>query len=209
MHLPRCSTTVLVLWVASAIAHATAPAKTPADLIRSLIAAAQQGDTDTFLSGLTASSRKAVTDSFARQASVQQAQQAFEQALDARFGKAAPILPLPTEDLKVTLSRLAGAEILQSKPGPAGSMLLRVKTSIKGPSGTITTREDSLIVRQEGGGWKLVLGSPAEKQPGAKSILETFTKKVQNGEFKDRVSAMVALDSALLGTVGKKKEVSK
>jgi hypothetical protein len=195
---------ILVLVWTTALAYSAPLAKTPDDLIRNLINAAQQGNTDDFLAGLTSSSRKAVADSFLRQRELDAAQQAFQQALDERFGKGAPTLPSSPEDLKSAIGRLAGAELVEKAPAPGGGMKLRVKTSVKGTGGVVATRDETLLARQEGGAWKLVLVSPPEKQPGSKSILEDFTKKLKAGEFKDRMAAMIALDNALRGATARK-----
>jgi len=199
--------TFLLLGVPT-LAYAGTPAKTPEELIRNLITAAQQGNTDDFLAGLTMSSRKALEGAMARRAAVDAANQAFRQALDERFGKGAPVLSSPPEDLKSAISRLADAEVVEKKPAPAGGVHLRVKTSIKGAGGPAVTHEETLLARQEGGAWKLVVISPPEKQPGSRAILEDYTKKVKAGEFKDRMAAMIALDNALRGSTPKK-EVAK
>lgn len=196
--------TTILLWVASSLAHAIAPAKTPDELIRNLATAAQQGNSDDFLAGLTASSRKAVIDSFANQAVLRDAQQSFQQALDERFGKGGKVLDAAPDDLKSAVSRLAAAEVLEKKPGPGGAVQLRVRASFKRPDGKTGTREDTLIALPEGGGWKLVLSfAPGAKlQSDSKAALERVTKQVKDGQFKDRTSAMVALANDLPGTRG-------
>jgi hypothetical protein len=196
--------TTLLLWVASSLAHAMVPAKTPDELIRNLVAAAQQGNSNDFLAGLTANSRKAVIDSIANQAVLREAQHSFQQALEERLGKGGEVLDAAPDDLKSAVSRLAAAEILEKKPGPGGTVQLRVRASFKQPNGKTVTREDTLIARAEGGDWKLVLSfAPGAKlQSDSKAALERITKQVEDGQFKDRTSAMVALANNLPGARG-------
>ncbi len=201
MHPIRWRPTTVIAWLLGAtFVHAATPAKTPEDLIGSLIAAARQGATDDFLANLTARSRKAVSESFARQAAVEEAQEVFRQAMDERFGKGAKTLLSAPDDLKSAISRLAGAEILEKKPGPGGTMSVRVKSSLEDPAGKVWTREDTLhLQREDGGAWKLEVAFPQERKPGSKAVLEEFTRRVKDGEFKDRTAAMVALSNALVG----------
>jgi hypothetical protein len=185
------------LWLAATFAQASAPAKTPEELMKNLISSAQQGNTETFLASLTTSSRKAVSDSFARQASVQTAQQAFQQALDEKFGKGGEVLSAPADDLKSAISRLTSAELLETKPGSGGTAHLRVKTTVKTANGKTLTKDETLLVKQEGGGWKLVLGFPQRQRPDSRSVLEKLTKEVKDGQLQDRTEAMIALSNAL------------
>jgi len=196
--------TTMLLWMASSLAHAIAPAKTPDELIQNLLTAAQEGNTEDYLAGLTANSRKAVIDSFASEAVLREAQQSFQQALDERFGKGSKILEADPDNIKSAISRLTAAEILEKKAGPGGTMQLRVRASFKQSDGKTVTREDTLIALPEGGGWKLVLSfvPGAKLQLASKAALERITKQVKDGQFKDRTSAMVALANNLPGTRG-------
>jgi hypothetical protein len=145
----RCAA-VTAICLAAAVAQASAPAKTPEELIRNLVAAAQQGNSDEVMASLTSSSRKALSDAFAHESAMRAAQQTFQQALDEKFGKGGKLLISPSDDLKTSLSRLAGAEVLETKPGPGGSAHLRVRTSLKVSDGKSATREETVLVRKEG-----------------------------------------------------------
>lgn len=177
---------------------AAGPAKEPDQLIQDLLKAAQKGDVDSFLSGLTEESRRAVQESYANQNSFLQALQEFEKALNEKFGEGEELLMDPPNDLKAAIARLASAEVMTQKTRPDGSIELRVKTSIKMEDGSTISREDPLIARQEGGGWKLWLGfAPDGKIAGEKiEAAQQLTQEVRAGKYKDRVSAMIALANA-------------
>lgn len=186
---------VTSILLAAAMAQASAPAKTPEDLVRNLTAAAQQGNSDEVMSYLTASSRKALTDSFASQAAMRSAQQEFQQALDEKFGKGGELLASPVDDIKTAMGRLGGAEVLETKPSTGGSVHIRIKASIKVPDGKSITREETLLAHKEGGGWKLVIGFPPHKD--AKAAFARATKEVKEGKYKDRNEAMIALANVI------------
>jgi hypothetical protein len=188
----------LFLWAVS-FADARSAAKTPADLVSNLVTAAHQGDVEGFLSGLTASSRKAMTQSFSDRESLRGEQQKFLKALDERFGKGAMVISAPEGDIRTALMSIVSAEVLEEKPGPGGTVQLRVKASLKGPDEKTVSREDTLIAQREGGAWKLVLGfAPDDRSTAdAKAAIERLTKGVVEGQFKDRMSAMISLSNAL------------
>jgi hypothetical protein len=188
-------TAVTAICLASALAQSSAPAKTPEDLIRNLAVAAQQGNSEAVMASLTASSRKALSDSFAQQAGLQAAQQAFQKALDEKFGKGGELLAPPADDIKTAMSRLAGAEVLETKPASAGSVHIRIKASVKGSDGKAATREETLLARKEGGEWKLVIAFPPARVD-SKAVFARLTKAVSDGQFKERNAAMIALANA-------------
>jgi len=179
-------------------ASANAPAKTPEQLIGNLLAAAHSGDTDGFLSLLAANSRDALTQSIANQAPARHAYETFLQALDSRFGQGTTMLSEPPDDLKTALSRLVEAQVLSQKPGEHGEVELRVKTTIKTPSGKTAMREETLLALQEAGGWKLVVGFPNDGALAAAEIAaaERITQEVRDGKYPDRQAAMIALADA-------------
>jgi hypothetical protein len=67
-----------------------APPKSPDQLISDLLTAAHAGDVNAFLALLTASSRDALTQSYANQASLQHASDAFVQVSTRVSAKARP-----------------------------------------------------------------------------------------------------------------------
>jgi hypothetical protein len=176
-------------------AAATTEAKTPDQLVANLIAAAHSGDVDGYLSLLTAGAREAMTQSVANQASLERAHQAFMEALNSRFGEGATVLSDPPDDLKTALGRLLEAQVLSQKATEKGAIELRVKTTLKTPSGKTSEREQTLLARKEGATWKLALGFPPDAASANQEIAaaERITQEVRDGKYPDRQAAMIAL----------------
>ncbi|MGH9495036.1 MAG: hypothetical protein ACRD3B_08575, partial [Candidatus Sulfotelmatobacter sp.] len=155
---------------------------------------------DELLSYLTASSRKALADSFADEAAMRGAQQEFQGALDEKFGKGGEVLASPVDDLKTAMARLGGADVVETKPASGGSVQIRIKATIKVPDGKSPTREETLLARKEGGSWKLVIGFAPHSDP--KAAFARATKEVKEGKYKDRNEAMIALSDAISKSLG-------
>jgi hypothetical protein len=181
----------------SILAAATPPARTPEQVLENLVQAAQKGDVEEVLSCMTADSRQAVTESFVRQAALRKAGESFRAALEARFGKGAEMLTAPPDDLATAVGRLAAAEIVAKTARPDGSVELQVKTSIR-QDGQMVTREERVHVVRERGSWKLSLGFAPDRNRAAQqeTAAEQIRQRIQQGEYKDPLSAMVALDQA-------------
>jgi hypothetical protein len=177
-----------------------APPKSPDQLISDLLTAAHAGDVNAFLALLTASSRDALTQSYANQASLQHASDAFVQALNARFGESTPVLSDVLDDLKGSIARLAEAQILNQKPLANGDVELRVKTTSKTPLGQ-AVREQTLVAHREGDGWKLVGGFHNDTALTADELkaAERIAQEVRDGKYPDRQAAMIALSDAWSG----------
>jgi hypothetical protein len=184
----------------------TSDLKTPDLLITNLAAAATRGDTQAFLAGMTDSSRKALEEAFSNRASLQQAQEHFQQALTERYGGGGPTLIARPMALSDVLRQLKGMEIIGRKPGNDGTTELQVKSKVETPSGMIVFQEDTLVAREEHGAWKIVgFGfSPAgmsqesiDRIKNRTKALEDVTKRVRDGSLKDRQSAMLALAQAV------------
>jgi hypothetical protein len=156
--------------LSAASASASTTSQTPEQLTKDLVAAGQAGDVDRFLALLTPDSRKALTDSFANQASLAKAQQEFQQALDMKFGEGTTTLSEPPDDLTTAIGRLVEVEVLGKKPGSRGEVQLQVKTSVKTMGGKLVSREDTLTTRQERGGWKLASGFAPDRAPAAERL---------------------------------------
>ncbi len=188
---------VMVLCVSAGLA-AGARAAAPEDLVKDLLAAAQSGDVDGFLSGLTTDSRQALIEAVAHQAALSRALEQFQQALDERFGAGAEMLASPPDDLQAALARFANAEVIGQREAPDGAVELHVKTSLKTGNGETITREEMLVARQEDGAWKLVLGFAANGKLAAErgAAAERIVQEVRDGKHKDRLSAMIALANA-------------
>jgi hypothetical protein len=190
---------VFTLWCSTSV-EAAEPAGTPAGLVQAQLAAARRQDVDGFLAGLTSSSRQALTEAIARRAALDESQRHFREALDQKFGAGPVMLVEPPEDIRTALSRLAAAEVVGQTKNPDGTVGLRVRTSIKGTDGKIVVRDEVLVARQENGAWKLVLGFTDGKfATQAYAVTRRMTERVRDGEFKDRVTAMIALDNGLSG----------
>jgi hypothetical protein len=72
-----------------------------------------------------------------------------------------------------------------------------VKSTFKADGGKTVEREDTLLARQEDGGWKLILGYPPRGVTAAqKAAAARVTREVRDGRYKDRLAAMVALANA-------------
>jgi hypothetical protein len=119
---------------------------------------------------LTADSQKAVTESIREQATLLKAEESFRAALDARFGTSAEMLADPPDDLTTAVGRLAGGSI----------------------------QDEKVRAVREQGSWKLSLGFAPDGKRTAQlaAAAEQIALRVQAGEFKDRLSAMVVLDHA-------------
>ena len=182
-------------------------AQTPEQLIQNLLEAARKGDVETFLTGLTAESRKAATDSFANEAALRQARDEFKKALDERFGAGATVIEDTPIDLKTAIARLASAEIVGRQSKPDGSVELKVRTSTRTDGGETVSREETQVVRREAGVWKLAVGfaPPGTIAAEWKAAFERITREVREGKYKDRIEAMVALDNSLTRREGSAK----
>ena len=176
---------------------AAAPPKTPDQLISDLLTAAHAGDVDAFLALLTASSRDALTKSYADQASLQKASDVFVQALNTKFGESETVLADVPDDLKASISRLGEVQILSQKPLPNGDVELRVRATSKTPLGQ-AVREQTVVAHRDGDGWKLIGGfhnDPAITADELKAA-ERITQEVRDGKYPDRQAAMIALSDA-------------
>jgi hypothetical protein len=190
------------LWCTTAV-DAAEPAASPASLVQAQAAAAQKQDVDGFLAGLTSSSRQALNEAVARRAALAEAHRDLRAALDEKFGQGTPTLAAPPDDLRAALARLAAAEVVGQSKRPDGSVELRVRTSIKPPTGKVVVRDEVLVARQEKGAWKLVLGfTDGKLATQAIAAIRRVTERVRKGDFKDRVAAMVAADDASSGKEG-------
>ena len=129
---------------------------------------------------------------------MQHAYETFLQTLNSRFGTGTTILSDPPDDLKTAISRLIETQVLGQKPGEHGDVELHVKTIIKNPSGQTSVREETLLVRQEAGGWKLAGGFPNDGALVAAQLAaaERITQEVRDGKYQDRQAAMIALSNA-------------
>jgi hypothetical protein len=197
--LPKSMAAVLLTWTPALLyANPQAQAADPAQVVQRMIEAARRGDVEEFLSGLTAESRKTVEESYAGSAALREARTAFDRALDERFGAGGKMLEEPPPDLKAAIGRLKGAEVLEAKPGPAGTTLLRVRTTLQVDESTVS-REDNLVLQKEKGAWRLALGFVPDggRLQEQKAAIERITAEVRGGAHKDRVAAMVALANAL------------
>jgi hypothetical protein len=185
---------------------AGARAAAPEDLIKDLLVAAQRGDVDGFLSGLTTDSRKSLTEAVAHQAALSRALEQFQQALDERFGAGTEMLASPPDDLPAALARFVNAEVIAQREAPDGAVQLQVKTSLKTGNGETITREETLVVWQEAGAWKLVLGFAANGKLAVErgAAAERIVQEVRDGKHKDRLSAMIALANAWMRQKGPK-----
>jgi hypothetical protein len=187
--------TLLSVWL---LATAIVNGQTADQVVKNLLTAAQNGDADRFLSGLTAESRRAVTESLAGEAELRTVGEDFRKALDETFGAGTGALAVPPDDLRAALGRLAGAEILRQERRPDGSLEVRVKTALKTEDGRTISQEETLVFRQERGGWRLALGLASDGRivTERKAAAEQIIKEVHEGRYKDRLSAMLALANA-------------
>lgn len=180
--------------------YASLNSLTPDQSIRNLVEAAQKSDVEGFLSGLTADSRRAVEESHSGEILILQKQEEFRKALDRQFGEGSDFISDPPDTLAATVKRLVSAEIVSQKQKPDGSAEVQVKSVFATESTETASFENTLVVRKEGGEWKLWLGFPAAGRDAAKTaaVVERLTKEVNEGKYKDRGSAMLELDKALM-----------
>jgi hypothetical protein len=171
---------------------------TPQQLVQTLATAAQNGDVERFLQGLSDDSRKRVLETFANQDQFVKALGEFRAALNERFGNADAPIEAPPDDLQKELQHFAGAEVTQSQEQRDGSVRLKVRTNLKQADGKTINVEQSLVARKEGGAWKVVLGIADNASVTAQRLAaaETVTKDVRAGKYQDRTAAMTALANA-------------
>jgi len=203
-HAARCVTAAAIVALtglctvtssASSKSAATAEA-----LVQQVLAAAQKGDVAGVLSCYTSESARVITESFADRAELARAMAEFQAALDARFGKGAEMLGEPVEDLKAAFGDLLGAEVVSKKARTDGSVELVAKVTVRTAEGKTGTREQRLLVRRQGGVWKLAPGfAPGVAAAASKAAITQAAQKVLSGEYSDRFAAMLALANALSG----------
>jgi hypothetical protein len=203
-----CTIVASLICGSSTFCQAAQPANTPDELIKYLAASASKGEVESFLGYMTEESRKAVQESFANRARLQEHQEQFQRALADRFGKTGLSVSAPNPDFQSYLSRLKAMEIIGRKLGADGSMELRVKSTVETGGGATVSQEDTLLVRRERGEWKLAGSSlateghekaMAERLARQTAALESVTKQVQEGKFKNRELAVSALAQAVSG----------
>lgn len=193
----------LLLLCATPYVRAGAPTD-PVQAVNAMLEAARKNDVEAFLSGLTADSRKALVASYAQQDATRQMERDFRDALDKRFGSGAPILETPPDTLGTAMARLTTATVVDQKPRSDGSAEVRVDTPVVAEGGERSMRTDTLVVRNEGGSWKLFLGFNTDEADasGRKAAAERVIKDVREGKYQDRFSAMLALANALASKEG-------
>lgn len=193
-----CQALVASLLFSPVLVFAGSEAKNADQLINKLLEAAQTGDVESFLSGLTMESRKRVVAAYAYQASIRKIQETFQDALNQRFGQGAEVLTSPADDLKVAIGHLASAEVISQTPRSDGCLALEVKTLLNMENGQTLSRPDTLLVCQEEGAWKLLLGfaGDGENARERKAAAERIIREVRDGKYHDRISAMLAMGNA-------------
>lgn len=191
-----------VLFVAvSASYMAAVKVDGPEALVAELQRAANDRDVESFLSYLTAESRRAVEASYAESVSVRNAQAEFEKVLDEKFGKGTEWIAdaEPADDLNTTITRISRVELLSKTETADGSVTLKVRTTIKTDGDRTTSFEETVGARQENGEWKLSLGFPETSfdSERIKKDIERIIGEVRTGKYDDRVAAMIAVDNAM------------
>ena len=157
-----CQALVASLLFSPVLVFAGSEAKNADQLSNKLLKAAQTGNVENFLSGLTMESRKRVVAAYASQASILKIQETFQDALNQRFGQGAEVLTSPPDGLKAAIGHLASSEVISQTPRSDGCVELEVKTMLKMENEQTVSRPDTLLVCQEEGSWKLSLGFAAD-----------------------------------------------
>jgi hypothetical protein len=189
---------VLPLLFLTPFATARDSAATPEQLIHKLAAAAKNGDTDAFLSHLTIESRKATEESLENQAALLRSRENLRRALTETFGEGRKKSTPPPGDFKSQLMRIDSFELLSAKPGPDGTLQLRIKTSLRIPAAQagekIAVHEDTFVARKQEDAWKLELNpGPSRAIVAEKAALDRVAAAVRRGEFRDGRSALLEL----------------
>jgi hypothetical protein len=206
----RVNKAITIAVMSAATAAQAFAASTPQQLVQALMETARKVDTEGFLSNLSSATRQALKDSEAAQDKLSQAQKTFEHSLDEHFGEGPPLqrhgAPDSEGGLKAVLARLVNLELLGAESKPPDQLELRIKTSSKNFAGRVMTEEGTFMAVKEGDEWKLVLTGIAEsaRQDAEKRTmaLDQVTKQVQDGAFKDRISALTALLKLERGQAG-------
>jgi hypothetical protein len=187
---------LLVLICQSAV-RAAEPPKTPEQLIDDLSSAAKGGDVDGFLANVVSGARSRMVEAIKVQVSLRAAQEAFFRATDEKFGKGPSFLISRPNDFASALKLIDSLELLDKRVAPDGTLQLRVKTSFRTTDYT-NSRIDTFTASMEDGGWKLWLPVGEHDHSGIETnALNRITAAVLKGEFKDRSSAVSALNQAL------------
>lgn len=197
--------------VAVLLGMAAVPSFAAADLqqlLQALVAAARKGDVQGFLANTSRASQRALAEAEAAQKKLDEAQKNFQAALDQRFGEGHGATSSAPRGRKTVLGRLVSLELLSVQQKSPDEALLRMKTSSKDTTGRVIAEEDTFTAVREGGKWKVVLTNLAEgaSQIAAAraDIFAQVTNQVRRGDFKDRVSAMVALANAERASMGRR-----
>src|SRR5713101_6583681 len=112
----RCAGVAALILIATPHIHAAATSQDADQLLQHLINAAKTGNTNDFLSDLTASSREAIIAAAASQAALDAAHAEFRAALEKRFGKSTSSSgAVGRDDLRAVIGRLSAVEVLSTK----------------------------------------------------------------------------------------------
>jgi hypothetical protein len=181
----------LVLFAIPAIA-----ASTPQQLIETLAQSAHRGNVEEFFANTTEASRHALADAQAAGTKMAEAKQRYLDALDARFGKAYRSKNPAPGGLSTPLSRIVKLELVSVQPKGPNQALLEVKTDSTTGRGQVISRTNTFTAVKEGGQWRLDL-TPWIKEgirsaAARTSAYEGIIRQVLAGEFKDRLSAVMA-----------------
>jgi hypothetical protein len=170
------------------------------ELLQRLVAAAQAARTSDFLAGLTVDSQEAINSAQASYTGLSAAHSEFLAALEQRFGKSQPQqVMVRRDDFAGIISRLRAVKVLDVKEKTSESMKVVVRLQTLTPTGGVTASEQTVTLKQEGGGWKLQLPMPQQDPEFSARAIQACvvtTQKLRSGAFGDRPSALIALDSA-------------
>ena len=194
---------VLAAGVGWASAACAAAARTPTQLAAGLLAAAKRGDEQALLALLTPEAAAALQASAPGHFSLSAVQRPFNRALDAQFGRGAPmasaqtVWPSRARDLIAVLARIDNLAVIGVGRESEGQVPIEVRASYRDAKAKIQTAEGVLLAEQDKTGWKLAL--PAASDPiGATARGEEegmIGAEVERGVYKNRTAAMIALSN--------------
>jgi len=186
------------------------PAPTTPDALVKALMAAKDNSNDGVVGLLTDESRSALMAQ-PRPNALHDAEAAYEEALNQRFGAGAPMNPAiemwPSrpQDVRAALKAIQSLKIVGISRNKDGSAALRVKATTQSANGQTVEAEGSLAVQRQRGAWRIVLPDASDRQSveARTGAMQQIVEKIRAGEYPSRQAAMIAMSNALAAERGR------
>jgi hypothetical protein len=176
------------------------PAATPEEAVQQLQSAENNGDLEAYTAVLPQAQRDASRRFFEAALAMEKGAKVYVEAVKARFGDEAKLLPFPMDVKAVLTDPAAKYEVIGKTTKADGREELKVKhTRTVNPKTHATkTDQDTLTAVQEEDGWKIERHIPpvAEDFERQAKAFEEVATRVRAGEFQDQHEALSALVKA-------------